>query len=170
MKPFSNILQIIDNFHELGQTIQAATFLVNEFGLQNPNFEGFELREKAKVEFILFTTEGNFGEKQIIRIPENVFEFSLELIITLLVHEMVHVSQKATDNLVLDKNEREWQAYYEMLFHKIYANIPDIPVFQKRFFAKKALEYYSKMGENSELQLKYDSQKIEMNLFLASLE
>ncbi len=169
MKSFSNILEIVNNFHELGETILAAEFLVKEYGLENPNLKGFELREAAKPEFVLFTTEGNFGEQQIIKIPENAFEFSLELMLTLLAHEMVHVSQKAAGSVITDKNEREWQAYYEMIFHEIYTNIPEVPNFQKKFFSNKALEYYTRMGENSELQMKYADQKEDIEKLLASI-
>ena len=119
MKPYPEILQNINSFHELGETVLAAEFLLNEFDLNHDNFKGFELREKANSDFILMTTEGVFGEKQIIRIPENTFEFPLDLMLTLLAHEMVHVGQKETGFFVKDKNEREWQAYYEMIFHKI---------------------------------------------------
>lgn len=169
MKPFSNILEIVNNFHELGETILAAEFLVKEYGLENPNLKGFELREAAKPEFVLFTTEGNFGEQQIIKIPENAFGFSLELMLTLLAHEMVHVGQKAAGSIITDKNEREWQAYYEMIFHKIYTNIPEVSHFQKKFFSNKALEYYNRMGENSELQIKYADQKQDIEKLLASI-
>ena len=166
MKPFQDIIQIVNNFHELGQTIQAATFLLNEYELNHPNFSGFELREAAKPDFILMTTEGVFGEKQIIRIPENTFEFPLELMLTLLAHEMVHVGQKQTGFIVKAKNEREWQAYYEMIYHKIYTKIPEVSLLHKQSFAKKALEYYDRMGENSELQYVYQKQKIEVEKLL----
>jgi hypothetical protein len=166
MKPFQDILQIINNFHELGETIQAAEFLLNEYDLNHDNFKGFELREIAKPDFILMTTEGLFGEKQIIRIPENTFEFPLNLMLTLLSHEMVHVSQKQTGFIVKDKNEREWQAYYEMIYHKIYPKIPEVSLWHKQSFAKKALEYYNRMGENSELQYVYQKQKIEVEKLL----
>jgi hypothetical protein len=169
MKPFQDQLQIINNFHELGETIEAAQFLIEEYGLEHSNFKGFELREKAKPEFILMTTEGSLGKPQIIRIPENTFEYSLELMLNLLAHEMVHVGQKSLNNLVEDKNEREWQAYYEMLFHKIYPQIPDATRFHKKFFANKALDYYNRMGENSELQVKYAKQKQDVEDLITSL-
>jgi hypothetical protein len=35
-------------------------------------------------------------------------------------HEMLHVRQKDPNSLVEDKNEREFQAYYEMLFIKFF--------------------------------------------------
>lgn len=169
MKSYAEILQNIQLNHEIGETIQAANYVVEEYNLKHDNFKGFEVREKATANFILMTTEGVFGEKQIIRIPENTFEFEFVLMLNLLVHEMVHVGQKQTDNFVLDKNEREWQAYYEMLFHKIYTQIPELPNHQKVFFAKKGLEYYHKMGDESDLQKKYAVQKIEVETLLNSL-
>ena len=166
MRHYQDIIQIVKGFHEQGKTILAAEFLINEYGLLHPNFKGFELREAAEPNFILFTTEGNFGEKQIIRIPENTFKYPLDLMLTLLAHEMVHVDQKQAKNFVKDKNEREWQAYYEMLFHKIYPKIPEVDNNQKKYFANKALDYYNRMGENSELQYVYQLQKIEIEKLL----
>ena len=170
MKPYSEILQITNNFHELGETIQAANFVIEEYGIKHPNFEGFELREKAKADYILMTTEGTFGLPQIIRIPENTFEFEFILMLNLIAHEMVHVGQKVTGQFVNDRNEREWQAYYEMLFHIKFPQIPELSDFHKRFFAKKALEYYNRMGESSELQLKYANQKLETDNLLSLLD
>ena len=169
MKSYTDQIQIVNNFHELGETIEAARFLIQEYGIENPNFKGFELREKAKPNFILMTTEGVLGEPQIIRIPENTFEFSLELMLNLLAHEMIHVGQKTKENLVEDKNEREWQAYYEMLFHKIFPQIPEVSNFHKKFFANKALEYYNRMDKDGFLQLKYASQKVEIDNLLATI-
>ncbi|MEW5677494.1 hypothetical protein ABGT15_14380 [Flavobacterium enshiense] len=169
MKSQAEILQIINTFHELGETAQAGSFLIQEFGLEQPNFKGFEYREAAQPDFILMTTEGTFGEPQIIRLPENAFAFPFELILNLIAHEMVHVMQKSKENPVLDKNEREWQAYYEMLFHKIFPKIPECSDFHKKFFAQKAIEYYKRMGEGSELQQKYAGQKLEVENLVASL-
>ena len=166
MKPYPEILQNINSFYELGETVLAAEFLLNEYDLNHDNFKGFELREKANSDFILMTTEGVFGEKQIIRIPENTFEFPLDLMLTLLAHEMVHVGQKQNGFFVKDKNEREWQAYYEMIFHKIYTKIPILSNFYIKSFALKALDYYNRMGENSELQYVYQKQKIEVEKLL----
>lgn len=169
MQNYQDILQTVANFHELGETIAAADFVMKEYEIFHPNFKGFELREAAKPEFILMTTEGLLGEPQIIRIPENTFEFPLELMLTLMAHEMVHVGQKQLGSVVEDKNEREWQAYYEMLFHKIYTKIPEVKPFQKLFFAKKALEYYDRMGEGSELQYVYQKQKTAVDELITSL-
>jgi hypothetical protein len=169
MKPYSEILQLVQTYHELGETIPAANLVIEEYGIKHDNFKGFELREKAKAEYILMTTEGVFGQPQIIRIPENTFEFEFILMLNLIAHEMVHVGQKVEGNFVDDRNEREWQAYYEMLFHKIYPQIPDVPKHQILFFANKALDYYRKMGKNSILQQKYSEQKLEVENLVASL-
>lgn len=170
MKPYLEILQFINNYHEIGETIQAANFAIEEYGIKHPNFKGFELRENAKADYILMTTEGAFGEQQIIRIPENTFAFDFVLMLNLITHEMIHVSQKAVGNFVEDRNEREWQAYYEMIFHKTYPQIPFLPKHQMVFFGNKALDYYAKMGANSDLQNKYESQKIEVENFINLLK
>lgn len=169
MKPYSEILQLVQTYHELGETVAAANLVVEEYGIKHPNFKNFELREKAKPEYILMTTEGTFGQPQIIRIPENTFEFEFVLMLNLIAHEMIHVGQKVTSNTVEDRNEREWQAYYEMLFHKTYPQIPNVSKYHQTFFSSKALEYYKRMGENSELQIKYAKQKKEVENLVASL-
>ena len=59
-----------------------------------------------------------------------------------------------------DKNEREFQAYYEMLFHKVFPQIPELsPFILNNLEEKYVLEYYRRMGEGSELQQKYAEQK-----------
>jgi hypothetical protein len=169
VKTYLEILQQVNTYHELGETIDAVNFVVTQYNIKHPNLKGFELREKAKSDYILMTTEGTFGEPQIIRIPENTFEFEFVLMLNLLAHEMVHVGQKVVGNCIEDRNEREWQAYYEMLFHKIYPQIPDVPLHQKKFFGNKALEYFQKMGNGSVLQEKYAIQKEEVDDLLASI-
>lgn len=169
MKLYSEILQLVQTYHELGETVAAANLVIEKYGIKHPNFKNFELREKAKADYILMTTEGTFGQPQIIRIPENTFEFEFVLMLNLIAHEMIHVGQKVEGNFIEDRNEREWQAYYEMLFHKTYPQIPDVPKHQQIFFANKALDYYNRMGENSELQLKYAFQKQEVDIFVTSL-
>ena len=169
MKPYSEILQTIQTYHELGETIAAANYVIEAYEIKHPNFGAFRLREKADASYVLMTTEGEFGQPQIIRIPENTFEFEFTLMLNLIAHEMIHVSQKAVGNFIDDKNEREWQAYYEMLFHKTFPQIPDVIKHQRLFFANKALEYYKRMGEGSTLQQKYSIQKEEVITFIASL-
>ena len=170
MKPYSEILEKIETFHELGETIKAAEFVLKEYGLENPNLLGFELREKAKPDYVLMTTEGNFGEKQIIRIPENTFEFEFTLMLNLIAHEMVHVIQKSSKNCPQDRNEREWQAYYEMLFHKEFPLIPKASVHHQKFFAEKAMVYYDRSEKEAKpLRLKYENQKLEIEELIKSL-
>ncbi len=169
MKSLESILQHVNTFHELGETIQAAEFTLKEFGLEHPNLKGFELRERAS-SLIVLTTEGTFGEHQIIRIPENAFDYEFILMLNLLAHEMVHVIQKSKGNFVLDKNEREWQAYYEMLFHKIFPQIPNASDVQLIHNCKKGLHYYDRMEKGGELQQKYAAQKEEVEALLAELE
>ena len=167
--PFKEVEFTVKKFHALEMTIEAAEFLIKNYELEHPNFKGFELREKAEPSFILFTTEGVFGKPQIIRIPENTLEFPLVLNLNLLAHEMLHVKQKDKMSIVEDKNEREWQAYYENLFHKEFPLIPELTDFHKKAFANKALEYYNRMGENSELQIKYKEQKNEVEQLISIL-
>ncbi len=169
MKPTAEILLTVETFHELGETIDAANYLLKEYNLQHPFLKEVVLRERAKPNFILLTTEGKFGAQQIIRIPENCFEFDLVLMLNLLAHEMIHVEQKSHLTLFPDKNEREWQAYYEMIFHKVYPQIPEASSFHKKSFANKGLEYYHRMGKNSDLQLKYAEQKKEVDDFISTL-
>ena len=170
MISFEDIELTIKTFHKHGLTKEAALWLLKVYKLEHPNFAGFEFREAAKPDFILMTAEGEIGGKQIIRIPENTFEFPLVLMLNLLAHEMIHVKQKAPEVAMQDKNEREWQAYYEMLFHKVYPQVPDASDFHKKFFAKKAFEYYNRMEKDGELQRKYASQKVEIEQLLKELK
>ncbi len=127
------------------------------------------MREKAKPDFILMTTEGILCGPQIIRIPENTFEFRLNLMLNLLAHEMIHVRQKEKGNVITDKNEREWQAYYENIFHKQFPQIPELSAFHKKASATKALDCYNRMEVGSELQLKYAQQKEEVERLLNTM-
>lgn len=144
------------------QIFDAANFVISSFGLSHDNFAGFGFRPELEPNKMLLTAEGGLGERQMVMIPKNIFDFDLNLVVNMLAHEMLHVRQKAPESLVEDKNEREFQAYYEMLFHKVFPNVPDVSDFHKKFFGEKALEYYRRMGENSELQLKYAEHKDEV--------
>ena len=167
-----NLEHIIDHlnaYKEHDQILDAAHFLVDSFGLDHENFAGFGFRSELEVNKILLTTNGELGARQFVLIPKNLFDFDLPLVINMVAHEMLHVRQKATEALVEDKNEREFQAYAEMLFHKNFPLVPDVSDFHKKFFAEKALEYYKRMGENSELQQKYAEQKMEIENLISSL-
>lgn len=159
----------LNTFKENDQIFEAAHFLLDNFGLESKNFEGFGFRQELESNKMLLTTEGALGEKQMVMIPRNIFDFDLNLVANMVAHEMLHVRQKAPETLVEDKNEREFQAYSEMLFHKNFPLVPDVSDFHKKFFAEKALEYYKRMGENSELQNKYAEQKLEIENLINSI-
>ena len=151
------------------QIIDAAHFIISSFDLEHENFAGFGFRPELEPNKMLLTAEGALGEMQMVMIPKNLFDFDLNLVVNMLAHEMLHVRQKAPGNIVEDKNEREFQAYYEMLFHKVFPNVPEVSDFHKKFFGEKALEYYRRMGEDSELQEKYKEQKMEVEVLINNL-
>ena len=148
------------------QILDAAKYLIRSFGLEHDNFAGFSFRDELSENSVLLTAEGAIGEPQIVRIPRNLFDFDLKLILNLIAHEMLHVQQKAPGSKMTERNEREFQAYYEMLFHKVFPQIPNASHFSQKQFAAKALDYYRKMGEDSVLQQKYAKQKIEIENLL----
>ena len=125
-------------------------------------FKGFELEKKLNPVLYYSQPKAFLGNHKSL-------EFPLVLNLNLLAHEMLHVKQKSYEKSVIDKNEREWQAYYENLFHKEFPLIPELSDFHKKAFANKALEYYNRMGENSELQLKYKEQKDEVEQLISIL-
>lgn len=159
----------LNAYKEHNQILEAAHFLIDSFGLKSNNLAGFGFRTELKVNKMLLTTEGILGGKQMVMIPKNIFDFELNLVANMIAHEMLHVRQKAPETLVEDKNEREFQAYYEMLFHKEFPLVPEVSDFHKKFFGEKSLEYYKRMGENSDLQKKYLDQKIEVEKLISAL-
>lgn len=166
---FEQINLHLDAYKEHDQIIDAAEYLIRSFNLEHDNFAGFGFREELSPNAMLLTAEGELGQPQKVMIPKNLFDFDLNLVLNMVAHEMLHVRQKAPGNVVEDKNEREFQAYYEMLFHKVFPQIPEVSDFHKKFFGNKALEYYRRMGEGSELQLQYAEQKAEVEQLINSL-
>ena len=164
-----NITNHLEAYKTHDQIFDAANFVISSFGLEHENFAGFGFRPELEPNKMLLTAEGALGERQMVMIPKNIFDFDLNLVVNMLAHEMLHVRQKAPENLVEDKNEREFQAYYEMLFHKVFPQVPEVTDFHKKFFGEKALEYYRRMGENSELQVKYAKEKIEVGDLIAQI-
>jgi hypothetical protein len=158
----------IEAYKESDQILDAAHYLIRNFNLEHENFAGFDFRDELKSDGLLLTAEGELGEPQTVKIPRNLFDFNLDLVLNMVAHEMLHVRQKDPNFLVEDKNEREFQAYYEMLFHKVFPQIPELSPFYIKQFGEKALEYYRRMGENSELQKKYAEQKKEVEDLIAS--
>lgn len=165
-----NITNHLEAYKTHNQIFDAANFVISSFGLDHDNFAGFGFRPELEPNKMLLTAEGALGERQMVMIPKNLFDFDLSLVVNMLAHEMLHVRQKALENLVEEKNEREFQAYYEMLFHKVFPQVPDVSDFHKKFFGEKALEYYRRMGENSELQQKYAEQKLEVENLIVLLQ
>ncbi len=120
---------------------------------------------------LVLTTEGDFGKAkpQIIRVPENLFEFPMEMVVNMLAHETYHVAQKTADNPLLDKNEREFQAYYEGVFPEKFAHLPPCPLWLKKQLAQQALRYFAMMQPYSVMYFNYLSQKYRLEEFLESL-
>jgi len=164
-----NITDHLEAYKQHGQIIDAANFVISSFGLEHDNFAGFGFRPELEPKKMLLTAEGALGERQMVMIPKNLFDFDLNLVVNMLAHEMLHVRQKAPENLIEDKNEREFQAYYEMLFHKVFPNVPEVSDFHKKFFGQKALEYYRRMGDSSKLQENYKEQKLEVEALINNL-
>ena len=164
-----NITDHLEAYKHHGQIIDAANFVISSVGLEHDNFSGFGFRPELEPNKMLLTAEGALGERQMVMIPKNLFDFDLNFVVNMLAHEMLHVRQKAPENLIEDKNEREFQAYYEMLFHKVFPNVPEVSDFHKKFFGQKALEYYRRMGDSSKLQENYKEQKFEVEALINNL-
>ena len=130
----------------------------------------FEFRDELEERAVLVTSEGILGEMQTVKIPRNLFDFDLNLVLDLLAQEISHVRQKEFGKVVEDKNEREFQCYYEMLFHTNFQQIPDASLFFQKQFSEKAFTYFGRMGENSELQNKYRNQKEEIETLISNLK
>ena len=102
----------LNTYKQNNQIFEATHFLLKSFNLENGNFVGFGFRPELEPNKILLTTEGELGKKQMVMIPRNIFDFDLNLVVNLVAHKMLHARQKSPENLVEDKNEREFQAYY----------------------------------------------------------
>ena len=157
------ILSHIDQYKKQDQIIDGVKYLLHSYQIDTDLVSIFRFRNDDNPKLIVITTEGDFGEPQIINLPKNILDIPLTLSINLLAHEMLHVKQKALTPYVSDKNEREWQAYFENLFHNEFPQIPDAPDFNRKQFAEKAFEYYQRMGEGSVLQQKYAQQKLQVD-------
>lgn len=166
---FEQIKDHLNAYKEHDQIEDAAHFLLRSVGLEDENLAGIGFREELSTTSLLLTAEGVLGGPQTINIPRNLFDFDLSIVLNMLAHEMLHVKQKKAGAVVEDKNEREFQAYYEMLFHQVFPQIPDAPDFNRKQFAQKALEYYNRMEEGSDLKLKYLDQSVEVQSLLTEI-
>ncbi len=168
-----NHLKIASQTHKIAEkkgVLKAAESLLKKYDLLPENVE-LALKPTDELKQLVVTTEGDFGEnlKQIVRVPQNLFEFPMEMVVNMLAHEMLHIQQKTGNELVMDKNEREFQAYYEGVFPEKFINLPTSPNWLKKQLANQALRYFANMGENSELQIKYAENKINLEIFLKNL-
>lgn len=169
MLPLSDIYFTLQIFQKHFLLNEAAQLILQQFKLQHTNLERFNFTEPVQNGLLVMTTVGVLGKPQTINIPSNAFLYDAALIVNLIAHEMHHVKQKAPETLVLDKNEREFQAYSEMIFHEIFPLVPEVSDKQKVHFINKAFDYYARMGENSELQQKYELQKNRLEIILKQL-
>ena len=166
---YEEIKEHLEAYKKHDQIFDAAKLILRTFDLEHENFSHFEYMDDTSPNSLILIADGNVGEKTKVRIPKNLFDFDFNLVANMLMHELYHVRQKAPENSVEDKNEREFQAYSEMLFHKIYPLVPEAPLYNQKQFAEKALEYYRRMGEGSELQEKYRIEKEEVEKHLENV-
>ncbi|RMZ60878.1 hypothetical protein D1632_02580 [Chryseobacterium nematophagum] len=166
---FDQIKLHLNAYKSHDQIIDAAQYLIHSFNLEHENFAGFGFRDELSSTSLLLTAEGELGMPQKVMIPKNLFDFDLHLVLNMIAHEMLHVRQKAPGQIIEDKNEREFQAYYEMLFHRVFPQIPEVIDYYKKAFGNKALEYYKRMGEDSLLQKRYSTQKTDIENLINSL-
>ena len=131
--------------------------ILEQFSLRHSSFIGFEFREELNPNGLLLTAEGTESTGITIKVPRNILDFDLALVANLLMHEMYHVFQRTGKNQIESREEREWQAYYEMIFHEKFPSIPILNDFYCKQFGNKALTYYQRMTDD--LKLKYQQQK-----------
>ena len=127
----------IKAYKEHNQILDAANFVVHQFGLENKDFEGFGFREEIEINSILLTTEGEFGGAQRIIIPRNLFDFDLALVMNVIAHEMVHVSQRAAKDFVEDKNEENGRLILKCFFISAFLSYRNFPTFIKNSLQTK---------------------------------
>lgn len=140
--------------------IEALYEIMDQFDLKHSVFTGFDFRDEINTKGVLLTAEGAEKTGIQIKVPRNILDFDLALVANLLMHEMYHVYQRSGDNQVEVREEREWQAYHEMIFHEKFPSIPVLADFYVKQFGAKAITYYDKMSD--ELKLKYADQKTDV--------
>lgn len=116
---------------------------------------------------MLLTTEGVLGEKQMVMIPRNLFD--LNLVANMVAHEILDVRQKYQEVLVEDQMKENSRSIMKCFSIKNFHLFPMFQIFHKKFFGEKALEYYKRMGENSDLQEKYSEDKIKVEDLIAAV-
>ena len=148
--------------------IEALYEILDHLKLKHSSFTGFSFREEIDPQGLLLTAEGEEATGITIRVPRNILDFDLTLVSNLLMHEMVHVFQRSGKNQVETREEREWQAYTEMIFHKKFPELPELSNFYVKQFGEKALTYYARMSDdlkNTYAQEKTDLEKILQTIY-----
>lgn len=145
--------------------------ILNSYGLGN-ELISIDIKPNDLPKTLVLVTDGTLGigQKQVIKVPENIFEFPMEMVLSMLAHECYHVAQKTVEPIVYDKNEREFQAYYEGVFPEKYKYLPVCPHWMKKQWANQALRYYNMMPVFSVLQFKYLTEKYRIEEYLKSIE
>ena len=142
--------------------------ILEKFDLKHPSFTGFGFREELNPKGLLLTAEGTEESGIQIRVPRNILDFDLALIANLLMHEMYHVYQRTGKDQIKVREEREWQAYHEMIFHEKFPHIPNLDNFYVKQFGNKALTYYNRMTDD--LKSKYQQQKENVDKLIFEIE
>ena len=147
--------------------VEALYEILDYLKLKHSAFTGFTFRDEIDPKGLLLTAEGDESTGITIRVPRNVLDFDLTLLSNILMHEMYHVHQRSGDNQIETREEREWQAYTEMIFHKKFTQIPILATCYIKQFGEKALTYYAKMTD--ELKAKYAEEKADLEKILQTI-
>ena len=147
--------------------VEALYEILDYLKLKHSAFTGFTFRDEIDPKGLLLTAEGDESTGITIRVPRNVLDFDLTLLSNILMHEMYHVHQRSGNNQIETREEREWQAYTEMIFHKKFTQIPILATFYIKQFGEKALTYYAKMTD--ELKAKYAEEKADLEKILQTI-
>lgn len=156
----------IDELKKADRIFEALQEILIHFDLLHPRFAGFYFRDEFNPHGLLLTAEGTDETGISIHVPKNILDFDLSLIANLLMHEVYHIAQRTGEHQVLTREEREWQAYYEMIYHDKYPHIPRLSAYYLHQFGEKALSYYQRMDDV--LKRKYFTQKLEVEQLLSS--
>jgi hypothetical protein len=148
--------------HQASQSsvLEACTALLKDNGLPVEKVS-LELKPNDAPKNLVVVTEGEFGpdKPQTIKVPDNIFDFPPEMVLNMLAHEFHHVDQKTALEPVMDKNEREFQAYFEGVFPTRTPQLPQSPNWLKKQLVAQALRYFGMMEDGGPLQAKYLTQK-----------
>ncbi len=170
MKNHTKIATQVKKISDTKGVLPAVAAMLKKYGILPQNVE-FALKPNDAAKNLVVTTEGDFGKDlpQIVRVPENLFEFPMEMVVNMMAHEMLHISQKTGNELVMDKNEREFQAYYEGVFPENFTELPPCPNWLKKQLATQAIRYFNQMEAGSVLQNTYSDKKQSLDVFLAEI-